>query len=235
MMNHQLNRLHAPLFGLGLTALLTTLAAPAHAGCENDTECKGDRICSEGVCTSPPPASCSTDVDCSGDKICMDGGCAAAAPAPSPDPEPAPAAVATPVAAPPPPPAPMMGAMPGSDTGETKGITGLIIAGPIVLGATWLTTIGVTAAVADGNGKAIGYAATPVFGPWMLIAEGAGDYTAPLAMSGLAQAGGLTMLIVGLAVRRPVNPTMALGDDVELTVSPTASSELSGLMATGTF
>ena len=52
-------------------------AATAQAECTKDTDCKGDRVCSEGICVSPPPA---------------------AAPAPAaPQPAPAP----TPVAAPP--------------------------------------------------------------------------------------------------------------------------------------
>ncbi len=42
------------LFGLGLHS------AAAHAGCEKDTDCKGEQICSAGACTdatgAPPPA-----------------------------------------------------------------------------------------------------------------------------------------------------------------------------------
>ena len=46
-------------------ALAATLAvslawsSPALAGCEKDTDCKGDRICEQGACVTPqvPPAS----------------------------------------------------------------------------------------------------------------------------------------------------------------------------------
>src|SRR5690606_25376199 len=88
---------------------------------------------------------------------------------------------------------------------ETRGIVGLQIAGPIVLGAAWLATIGVTAALTD-EGAHIGYAAIPLVGPWVLMADSEG-YEVPLAVSGVLQAGGLTMLILGVAIRseRPVS------------------------------
>ena len=34
---------------------LLLLALVAHAGCDKDVDCKGDRICEEGVCTDPTP------------------------------------------------------------------------------------------------------------------------------------------------------------------------------------
>ncbi len=33
------------------------VASPAHAGCEKDTDCKGDRICEKGECVSPGPGN----------------------------------------------------------------------------------------------------------------------------------------------------------------------------------
>jgi hypothetical protein len=219
------------LVAVGIVTSSLSLAPTARAGCDTDNDCKGDRICVESACAAPPPASCSKDVDCAGDQVCSDGFCALSTPAPSPEPAPPAPAVAPAPAAPLAPAAPAVA--PGADTGETKGILGLIIAGPIVLGATWLTTIGATAGL-GGSGKAIGYAATPVIGPWMIIGEDAGDYTAALVASGLAQAGGLTMLIVGLTVQRPVAPRVALGD-VEMTIAPSASPETAALMATGSF
>src|SRR4051812_41833204 len=36
-----------------LIAALSTIAAPAFA-CENDAQCKGDRVCSNGECVQPP-------------------------------------------------------------------------------------------------------------------------------------------------------------------------------------
>lgn len=62
--------------------------APAGAGCANDMHCKGDRICENGQCVSPPsPAgttpsegtssdkACDMDTDCPGDEICQDHKC----------------------------------------------------------------------------------------------------------------------------------------------------------------
>ncbi len=42
-----------------MSLTLVTLAGEriAHAGCEKDTDCKGDRVCSAGVCTEPSPPS----------------------------------------------------------------------------------------------------------------------------------------------------------------------------------
>ena len=35
----------------------------AHAGCEKDTDCKGDRICEAGACVNPPAAESPADSD----------------------------------------------------------------------------------------------------------------------------------------------------------------------------
>ena len=44
------------------TALLLAAASgTAHAGCEKDTDCKGDRICEAGSCVSPTPTGTDTD------------------------------------------------------------------------------------------------------------------------------------------------------------------------------
>jgi hypothetical protein len=46
------------------------------AQCSKDADCKGDRICVDGVCTAPPPVlRCSKDKDCPGDMICNNGVC----------------------------------------------------------------------------------------------------------------------------------------------------------------
>ena len=49
----------------------------ADAGCEKDTDCKGERICVEGACVYPveSPTGCSKDTDCPGDFICESGVC----------------------------------------------------------------------------------------------------------------------------------------------------------------
>lgn len=128
---------------------------------------------------------------------------------------------------------------PGGDAadGATEGILGLMIAGPITLGVAWLATIGVTAGIAEGSeaGTSIGLAATPLAGPWILMAGEGSGYAAPLVVSGVLQAGGLTMLIVGLAVRHPVEPTFSLNEDVGVTLSASAGPGTTGIFASGTF
>jgi hypothetical protein len=68
----------------------------ARAGCENDTQCKGDRICVEGRCVDAAPAKCTRDTDCSGNLVCTAGHCAG----PSAPSAPAPAPAAAPASAP---------------------------------------------------------------------------------------------------------------------------------------
>jgi len=87
-------------------ALCLGLLTPgmARAGCEKDTDCKGDRICEAGRCTAPsrggarpepgswvppdgmppPPEApplCTTDADCGEGKQCKDGECRPGKPA----------------------------------------------------------------------------------------------------------------------------------------------------------
>ena len=66
---------------------------PAPIGCANDMECKGNRICENGQCVSPPSPTtgsnldggtpdasgkkCDMDTDCPGDEICQNHACAA--------------------------------------------------------------------------------------------------------------------------------------------------------------
>ncbi len=56
---------------------------PPAAGCSKDTDCKGDRICDEGTCTSVatapvvvPAPTCAKDTDCLGNLVCTSGACA---------------------------------------------------------------------------------------------------------------------------------------------------------------
>jgi len=45
-------------WSIGLIAILTFASSrPAMAGCEKDTDCKGDRICESGACVEPTPAA----------------------------------------------------------------------------------------------------------------------------------------------------------------------------------
>ena len=63
-------------FGTLACAILGVCSHPLHAGCEKDTDCKGDRICEDGVCQDPAPASdCEKDTDCLGDLICEEWAC----------------------------------------------------------------------------------------------------------------------------------------------------------------
>lgn len=113
-------------------------------------------------------------------------------------------------------------------TGETKGIKGLYIAGPIVLGVAWIATIGVTAGVAAerDKGEATAYACIPVAGPWVMLGSNlkTDDYVAPLVVSGVLQGSGLLMTILGVAIRRPVYRT------AEATIAPYASSREVGVV-----
>lgn len=123
--------------------------------------------------------------------------------------------------------------LPYPRTTEKRGILGLIIAGPIVLGVSWLATIGVTAGL-DSDGDIIGMSAAPLVGPWIMIADSrTEDYTAALAVSGVLQAGGLTMLILGVAIQREVE-VAGLGP-VELELAPIASPRLVGVGLHGRF
>ena len=46
---------------VAIALLLTSTLGVAHAGCEKDTDCKGDRICEADACVSPTPADASQD------------------------------------------------------------------------------------------------------------------------------------------------------------------------------
>ena len=236
-------------------------SADAHAQCQSNADCKGDRVCAGGVCDFAQPAqqTCEKDMDCPGDQICSAGMCSTAgAPPTAPPVNPAPLGAAgescraardcrpelqcrantcVDPAAPPPanagyPPATGSPATPGypagfgsppgagaaygataADTGtKTEKITGLIVAGAVVLGSVWALTIvtaAVTSAVTDSNrtGKNIAYAAIPIAGPLISLADpdnDTEDYAVALVASTIVQTGGLTMLILGLTLEREV-------------------------------
>jgi len=63
------------LFLCGLTLAFLSWPSTVKAGCEKDTDCKGDRICVEGTCVSPGAQGCQKDTDCPGDEVCADGAC----------------------------------------------------------------------------------------------------------------------------------------------------------------
>lgn len=224
------------------TALATATllgSTAAYAQCTSDSECKGGRVCSDGVCAQPT-AACSTDVDCPGDLICASGTCsqpnAATAPPAAAPPAPAlPSHAPASHAHPGPGPAPFA---PGGAYGprqdavrtetETKGITGLIIAGPIVFGVAYATGIAVTAGL-EADDDLIAYSAIPVAGPWVMLADSrTEDYSGALAANGLLQAGGLAMFIVGVSVRREYQVPVYASDDGHVGVGLSAVPTLGG-------
>ena len=203
--------------GLLVAAALLLWSASATAQCNNNDDCKGDRVCNAGACG---PASCTKDTDCPGELVCQAGGTCAAAGGLGLR-----GSAAPPSAAPP---------SPATRT-EKKRNKGLLIAGPIILGVAWLSTIGITAGVSLGTdssrvGTNIAYAAIPVIGPIVLIADGDRDtdeFAAPLVLASLIQAGGLTMTILGITLTREVEvPAAALGEGTpmrhRLSLSPAA-------------
>ncbi|MBW2458797.1 MAG: hypothetical protein JRI68_30135 [Deltaproteobacteria bacterium] len=264
----------------------------AHAGCEKDTDCKGDRTCTNGKCVSPDePKSCEKDTDCAGDRVCTEDKCGppggaapgAAKPIPCWDTDGCKTegrctnqgdkcvaavpsdcaqskvckeldrctskggecvaatgdATAEPGAAAPPPGYGHGSPPPGQPTAtrtETHGILGLVIAGPILFGVAWLSTIAVVAAVSSeaDRGEAIGYAAIPIFGPWVMMGSDLKTeaYTGALVASGVAQTAGVTMFVLGMAIRtEEVVPVYGDRDGLSLAIAPSPN----GVMAVGTF
>lgn len=104
-------------------------------------------------------------------------------------------------------------------------IWGLVIAGAVTLGVTWLATPTVGAAV-EASGQSIGVLAIPVAGPWVCLAGGCedpDDYVAALVVSGVLQAAGLTMLILGLVIQQEVQLRAELAPGVEWALRPWAA------------
>jgi hypothetical protein len=110
---------------------------------------------------------------------------------------------------------------------EKEGIKGLIIAGPITLGVAWALGI-VGTLIADADGDLVGYAAIPLAGPWIMLAdERTEDYAAALIVAGVLQAAGATMTVLGLTIRREV--PVSVGASVVVTPTP------GGVSIEGTF
>lgn len=70
-------------FRICLISFITILSfTPGYvfSQCTKDLECKGDRICEDGICIDPPvkssgPSPCEKDTECPGDEICAEGIC----------------------------------------------------------------------------------------------------------------------------------------------------------------
>jgi hypothetical protein len=141
--------------------------------------------------------------------------------------------------------------IPPGYTRDTKIRKGLVIGGAVTFGAVWLLTAAVGAAwmdyeireeesrsalsVTDSYEPAdVGVLIIPVAGPFIAIGTlnaSAGGGTL-LAIDGLAQAGGLAMLIVGLAAKKDV---LIRTGDVEMTVTPAIGQGRTGLGLQGSF
>jgi hypothetical protein len=75
---------------------------------------------------------------------------------------------------------------------------GLVIAGTVVTAVPWAASLSAAVGIDDGRGAALGI---PVLGPWFAMPTLGtdGGARAALTLSGLTQAAGATMLLIGLA------------------------------------
>jgi hypothetical protein len=238
------------------------------AACTAHTDCSGSRICSEGRCVSPvskpqpkpDPRTCTQDASCAGGEICQQGQCVsarqerAATPAPrEASPPPVTASVPAVTATTGPPPAfgegsPPPAFEPDSYRTESSGVTGLIVAGSILLPLGYAAGIAVTGAMAgieQAEGGDVGLSAIPVAGSWISLVNALDNpkadtgFIAPLAVTGGLQATGLLLVLLGVSIRTEKRvPVFAGGQDDEgrsVAIAPTASASSAGFNAVGTF
>lgn len=117
---------------------------------------------------------------------------------------------------------------------------GLIVGGAVTFGVTYLFNVIGAAAAHDANGGGTPADAlyAPVIGPFILMGSHSTDTAlgkVGLAIDGLAQAAGATMLICGLALPKTVLVRNDLGK-VEVTVTPMSMGKGgNGLGLAGTF
>lgn len=132
---------------------------------------------------------------------------------------------------------------------EQGHITGLIVAGAVVLGAGWLTNIivslGAGASIIDPSEDWAPFRFTglvPVLGPWIQLGIKPGNaigrrniWGEYLVIDGVFQLAGLAMLIAGIVV--PVERTVRAdgGTGIDLAVVPSLSPNYSGLDLIGRF
>jgi hypothetical protein len=126
--------------------------------------------------------------------------------------------------------------------------TGLIVAGAVVLGAGWLTSVLASSLIATTNYNSSSYYASsldysyswplliPVVGPWIQMSytgngSGAGLANIALAFDGLVQAGGLAMLIAGAVTHTKVAVYAKNG----IQVTPLILGNSNGMMVSGSF
>lgn len=98
---------------------------------------------------------------------------------------------------------------------QTRELRGLWIPGALILGAGWIAS-GVATLASDSDAMARGLGFLPVLGPWIQLERGGNDplLTLSLWVSGIAQAAGLAMTVIGASVRRRVR-------SVEVAIAPT--------------
>lgn len=125
---------------------------------------------------------------------------------------------------------------------------GLVIGGAVTFGTMWLLSVAVGAVAmeieeeddewgGDSDGVSptdAGMLMIPVGGPFISIAtyEASAGGAVLLVIDGIAQAGGLAMLIVGLAAKKDV---LVRTGDVEMTVTPMVGQGRTGLGVLGRF
>ena len=100
----------------------------------------------------------------------------------------------------------------------TKPRLGLVIGGSVLFGVTWLTSVA-TGAIGAGFGWSQGdLLLIPVAGPFALLPGSTATGAFFLVLDGLSQAGGIAMLVAGLAAPK----TVALRNDLsKLQLMPT--------------
>jgi hypothetical protein len=161
---------------------------------------------------------CTDDAGCDKGQVCESGACRPAATPPRSPVEATPPARRLPLY-----------------TTERRLMPELYLGGPVLFAATYAATVAVTAdvAVKPDAGRATAYAAIPLVGPWVLLGSNlpVASYSAGLVVSGIAQAGGLAVTIVGLTVRRDVRIPLIATEKVRVSVLPSAG----GAVAFGTF
>lgn len=208
-------------------------AAEASAQCTSTSECAAGQVCLAGICQSsaPPPAPASPTSVASASPTSV-------APA-SPTVVPAAAPYGPWTNTAPPTPA-------ATHDRETRGIKGFLIAGPIVFGVAYLGAIGITAGISSATGsnqvgKNTAYAAIPLVGPLVQLADpdrDTEDYAAPLVADSVLQFAGLTMFILGLSIRTevPAETVRGLGlDTVAVEMVPVVGRDHAGAGASLTW
>ncbi len=87
---------------------------------------------------------------------------------------------------------------------QETSVKGLWIPGIVLFGVSYVLT-GTLASAAVASSDYVGYSWIPLVGPWLMLGEAANDEQfAGALVGGIAQAAGLTMFVLGLALRQTV-------------------------------